>query len=103
MTEQDTTTGSARRQWPEHTPTELERELDRLSLTQALRDFEVANARVIDLTQRLIAARSDLVAVRQDLDALRQTHEELRLTHEQMRRSRAFRLANRIRAIRNLL
>ena len=31
---------------------ELERQLDRLSLDQALRDFEIANARVMDLTQR---------------------------------------------------
>ena len=29
-------------------------DLDRVSLTQALRDFEIANARVLDLTQRLI-------------------------------------------------
>ena len=33
---------------------ELERELDRLSVEQALRDFEIANARTIDLTQRLV-------------------------------------------------
>lgn len=103
MMEHDTSTGTGRTQRPEHSPTELERELDRLSLTQALRDFEVANARVVDLTQRLIAATNDLVAVRRELDMLRETHEELRTTHEQMQRSRAFRLANRIWAIRNAL
>lgn len=101
--EHDVSTGSGRAPSEEISPTELERELDRLSLTQALRDFEVANARVMDLTQRLIAASNDLVAVRQELDTLRREHEELRSTHDQMRRSRAFKLANRIWAIRNAL
>lgn len=87
---------------PVHDPTaDLEHELDRLSLSQALRDFEVANARVVDLTQRLVGASKELVAVRQELEMLRREHEELRSTHEQMRRSRAFRLASRIWAIRN--
>ena len=40
---------------------QLEREMDRLSLEQAVRDFEIANARVIDLTQRLIAANQRIV------------------------------------------
>ena len=99
----DVSTGAGRPPNDGISPTELERELDRLSLTQALRDFEVANARVMDLTQRLIAASNDLVAVRQELESLRREHDELRSTHEQMRRSRAFKLANRIWAIRNAL
>ncbi len=101
--EHDVGTGTGPPPSDEISPTELERELDRLSLTQALRDFEVANARVLDLTQRLIAASNDLVAVRQELESLRREHDELRSTHEQMRRSRAFKLANRIWAIRNAL
>ena len=96
-----TDTGPSQR--PDHTANDLERELDRLSLTQALRDFEVANARVIDLTQRLIAATTDLVALRQELDALRESHEQLRTAHEQVRRSRAFKLASRIGRIRSAL
>ena len=39
----------------------LREEIDRLSLEQALRDFEVANARVVDLTQRLISANDKVV------------------------------------------
>ena len=38
----------------------LEREMDRLSLDQALRDFEIANARVIDLTKRLLEANAQI-------------------------------------------
>ena len=37
----------------------LEKELDRLSLTQALVDAEMATARVIDLTERLVDAQVD--------------------------------------------
>lgn len=85
------------------TPTDLEHELDRLSLAQALRDFDVANARVVDLTQRLIAAGDELAEARRELEELRRQHDELRSTHEQMRRSKAFKLANRIWAVRNAL
>ena len=96
-------TGIDARRLPDPSPSELEREMVRLSLTQALRDFEVANARVVDLTQRLIGAGHELVAVREELERLRREHEELRATHEQMRRSKAFKLAGRIWAIRNAL
>lgn len=49
-------------------------DLDRLSLAQALRDFEIANARVLDLTQRLIEserARRDAEVEVQQLRAQR--------------------------------
>jgi hypothetical protein len=41
--------------------------LDRLNLVQALRDFEVANRRVIDLTQRLTALHRELLDTRSEL------------------------------------
>ena len=91
------------RRLQEPSATELEQELDRLSLVEALRDFDVANARVVDLTHRLVSAGQELATARQELEALRRENEELRATHEQMRRSRAFKLANRIWAIRNAL
>lgn len=78
-------------------------EMDRLSLAQALHDFEVANARVVDLTQRLIGTGRELAAAREHLASLQREHEALRSTHEQMQRSRAFKLANKIWAIRNAL
>jgi hypothetical protein len=103
MMEHDMSTGIDPRRIPDPSPPELEREMDRLSLEHALRDFEVANARVVDLTQRLIGAGQELVALREELERLRREHEELRATHEQMRRSKAFKLAGRIWAIRNAL
>jgi hypothetical protein len=39
-------------------------DMDSISLEQALIDFEVANARVIDLTSRLTSLSKDLLAVR---------------------------------------
>lgn len=46
-------------------------DLDRVSLEQALRDFEVANARVLDLTQRLIASERRRAEVENELLQLR--------------------------------
>jgi hypothetical protein len=46
-------------------------QLDRLSLEQALLDVEVANARVIDLTSRLVEANQRATALREELDAAR--------------------------------
>ena len=48
--------GEQLEEYDELEATPLEKEIGLLSLDQAFRDFEIANARVIDLTQRLIAA-----------------------------------------------
>lgn len=103
MMEHDMSTAAEHRPPHRSVADGLEEEIDRLSLEQAIRDFEVANARVVDLTQRLLEAGRELAAARQQLEALRREHEELRSVHEQMHRSRAFKLANRIWAIRNAL
>lgn len=89
--------------WEDPVVTDLSTEMDQLSLTQALHDFDVANARVADLTQRLIGTGRELAALREQLASLQREHEDLRSTHEQMQRSRAFKLASRIWAIRNAL
>jgi chromosome segregation ATPase len=81
----------------------LREEIDRLSLEQALRDFEVANARVVDLTQRLISANDRVVDQQRELDQLRVELTQLRSVHESMRGSAAFRTANKIWALRNAL
>jgi hypothetical protein len=81
----------------------LREEIDRLSLEQALRDFEVANARVIDLTQRLISANDKVVGQQQELDRLQVELTQLRSVHEAMRGSAAFRIANKLWAMRNAL
>ena len=79
----------------------LQEEIDRLSLEQALRDFEVANARVIDLTQRLISANEKVLAVQKESDDLRIELTQLRSVHEAMRGSAAYRIASKIWALRN--
>ena len=81
--------------------TSLKQEIDRLSLEQALRDFEVANARVVDLTQRLISSNDKVISMQRELDTLRVEMAELRSTHEAMRGSAGFRIASRIWALRN--
>lgn len=96
---------------------DTERELDRLSLDQALLDVDVANARAGDLTQRLItltdqlrSALGDLAAVQAELEPLRSAHHalmeehaELVSAHERMKGSHAFRLASRIWTVRRTL
>jgi chromosome segregation ATPase len=81
--------------------TTLKEEIDRLSLEQALRDFEIANARVVDLTQRLISSNDKVISLQRDLDILRVEMAELRATHEAMQGSAGFRIASRIWALRN--
>lgn len=46
-------------------------DLDAVSLTQALKDFETANARVIDLTQRLLRAEHDRKMLANEVEHLR--------------------------------
>lgn len=76
-------------------------DLNRVSLAAALQDFEIANARVIDLTQRLIQTNDALVAAREETSRLRAELTELNDRHEAMRGSAAFRLASKIWAVRN--
>lgn len=81
----------------------LEEQLDRLSLTQALVDAEMATARVIDLTERLVDAREQLVNLRSELEHLRIEYTQYRVQQEQMQSSAGYRLAARIWAVRNAL
>ena len=81
----------------------LEGELDRLSLTQALVDAEMATARVIDLSERLVDAREQIVNLRSELEHVRIEFTQYRVEEEQMKSSAAFRLASRIWAVRNAL
>lgn len=43
-------------------------DLDGISLEQALIDFEVANARVMDLTSRLTSMSRELISARSELN-----------------------------------
>jgi len=62
--------------------TSLTETVDRLSLVQALKDFEVANARVLDLTHRLTDLNQELLELRSD-------HEKLRIEHNKVLARRA--------------
>jgi hypothetical protein len=82
---------------------DLARELDRLSLTQALLDFEVANARVTDLTQRLIEASNEIAALRAELDRRTAQLAEVDQAHRRMAESTTWKIAKGIEAVRRLL
>ena len=81
----------------------LRREMDELSLKQALVDFEVANARVLDLTRRLMETQAEVVELRAELERLRGEYAELNRVHEAMKSSQAFRTASKIWALRNAI
>jgi len=72
---------------------ELERELDRLSVEQALRDFEIANARTIDVTQRLADLSTEVRLLRERLVSLQEALAASRAENEAIRASATFRLA----------
>jgi hypothetical protein len=88
---------------PARSQSELAHELDGLSLKQALIDFEVANARTRDLTQRLVALVAENRALEQELTDVREQFERERALWTQVRGSQAFRLASRIWNLRNAL
>ncbi|MDA8044573.1 MAG: hypothetical protein M0Z30_04935 [Actinomycetota bacterium] len=60
-----------------------------INLEQALLDFEVANARVLDLTQRLTELNAELLNTRQQLESVRlsssQAQTELAVATEENR------------------
>lgn len=87
----------------DETSADLSRELDRLSLTQALLDFEVANARTTDLTQRLIDAANEIAALKAELDRRTAQLTELDRAHRQMAESTTWKIAKGIEAVRRVL
>jgi hypothetical protein len=75
------------------TVSELERELDRLSVEQALRDFEIANARTVDLTQRLVDLSHEVTDLRERLVATQEALAAAQTENQAIRASATFRLA----------
>jgi hypothetical protein len=82
---------------------DIEVELDRLSLGQALQDVELANGRVVDLAHRLLSASEELARTRRKLDDLRSEHVELEQLLQRMRNRRTVRLADTLAAVRRAL
>jgi predicted nucleic acid-binding Zn-ribbon protein len=68
-------------------------DLDGISLSQALLDFEVANARVIDLTKRLTAMNKELVKTTTALQKAELRNRHLASELKAIKQSRAFRSA----------
>ena len=68
-------------------------DLDGISLSQALLDFEVANARVIDLTKRLTAMNRELVKTTTALQKAQLRNRQLTTELKEIKASRAFRSA----------
>jgi exonuclease VII small subunit len=83
--------------------TELRLELDRLSLEQSLADFEVANARVMDLTQRLADAAQEIRSLRTELDDLRRAQGSLEAELSRTRSTKAYRFAEKVWELRRAL
>jgi hypothetical protein len=83
--------------------TELRIELDRLSLEQTLADFEVANARVVDLTQRLVDAAEEIRSLRIELDNLRSAQGRLEAELSRTRSTKAYRFAEKVWELRRAL
>lgn len=92
---------------PSVEPVDITAELDALSLEQALLDAELANARVIDLTRRLLEAHAEVERLRGQLDSLergelervRAERDELAAYKARVTGSRAFKLAQRVRGL----
>ena len=61
-------------QWSAPDQQHLETDMDRLSLQQALVDFEIANRRVIDLTNRLVEALEENRRLKRELELMRVRH-----------------------------
>ena len=80
-------------QGPEGTETTNTVDLDQLSLSQTLLDFEVANARVIDLTRRLTAMNKELVKTTTALQKAQLRNRQLTSELKAIKESRAFRSA----------
>jgi predicted nucleic acid-binding Zn-ribbon protein len=78
---------------------ELDRELDRLSLEQAIRDFEIANARVIDLTQRLIDLADEVAILREQLVGAQEALVDAQRDNAAIRASATFRVAGLARRV----
>ena len=89
---------------------DLRRQMDELSLTQALLDFEMANARVLDLTARLVEANGRVLGLQAEADAARRTIDEVRgslaakeAELAELKSSRAFKLGERIQTLLRVL
>jgi hypothetical protein len=83
--------------------TALTRDIDRVSLEQALRDFEIANARAIDLTQRLVDLSKEVTRLREQVVDAEMQAAAARAENQALRASTTFRLVELTTKIRRKL
>jgi predicted nucleic acid-binding Zn-ribbon protein len=74
-------------------------DLDDISLSQALLDVEIANARVIDLTKRLTTLTKELRATTSDLQKAKLRGRRLAAELQEIKGSRAYRSASRAQRV----
>jgi hypothetical protein len=94
---------STARRIAEGSDTSLDDQIDSLSLEQALLDFERANARVIDLTQRLLEASDELLELKAKLRIASDELEAIRYENHMIKSSRAFKVLISLRTVRDFL
>ncbi len=89
---------------------ELTRRLDRLNLTQALLDFEIANARVLDLTSRVVDSNKRVLKLQAEADSARQALDGARADIAELQRriadvedSTTYKAAQKLGSVRRLL
>ncbi len=83
--------------------TEVDRQLDGLVYSQAVRDFEVANARARDLTGRLVDASEEIATLHEELVHTQRDLSVARRENEEIRASATFRLSEIARKVRGRL
>lgn len=83
--------------------------IDALSLSQAIKDFEIANGRVVDLTQRLITLhtalaklRDEVAVIQGELAASKSEVVAITLDRAAIIGSKAYRLVGKIRSVRRM-
>ena len=89
---------------------DLTRRLDRINLTQALLDFEIANARVLDLTSRVVDSNKRVLKLQAEADASRLALDGARADIAELQRriveveeSTTYRAAQKLGSLRRLL
>lgn len=92
---------------PSVPPVEITAAMDALSLEQALLDTELANARVIDLTRRLLEAHAEVERLRGQIDGIERNElqlvkaerDELAAYKARLIGSAPYKIAQRLRAL----
>lgn len=82
---------------------EVERQLDELVQAQVVRDIEIANAHVRDLTSRLVDASAEISTLREQLGTSQHDLAVVRNENDELRSSTAFRWMEIARKVRRQL